>query len=273
MNFPNKFAWPRSTTTTTTTKTLLAKAVAKLLRSQSSSTSLSSSVALPTGGAFISLSSSDIVRAQVGTGEKLVVQAFETAKMNAPAVIFIDEFQALFTERSSSNIGSGRLTSTLLSAMDGCRRWAMADRKVASLPGQGNSGMEQERRIVILAATNTPWMVDRAFLRPGRFDEVVHVDLPGLDERQSILKLQMDRMKTAFSGDAATVKRICTNLAQSTEGFSGADLVALCRSAAVKCLLCGNSHVREQDFMDSRRDDAMASSSPKLVERIKKWHT
>jgi SpoVK/Ycf46/Vps4 family AAA+-type ATPase len=258
---------------TTSTQTLLAKAVAKLLRSQSSSSSPPSSVALTTGGAFISLSSSDIVRAQVGTGEKLVVQAFETAKLNAPSVIFIDEFQALFTERSSSNSGSGRLTSTLLSAMDGCRRWAMADRKVASLPGQDNNDMEQERRIVILAATNTPWMVDKAFLRPGRFDEVVHVDLPDLAERHSILKLQIDRMKTAFSGDATTMERICTSLAQSTEGFSGADLVALCRSAAVKCLLCGQSHVREQDFVDARRDDAIASSSPKLVERITRWHT
>jgi SpoVK/Ycf46/Vps4 family AAA+-type ATPase len=149
----------------------------------------------------------------------------------------------------------------------------MADRQVSSLPGRDNNDMEQERRIVILAATNTPWMVDKAFLRPGRFDEVVHVDLPDLDERESILKLQIGRMKTAFSGDAATMKRICTILAQSTEGFSGADLVALCRSAATKCLICGQSHVREQDFVDARRDDAMATSSPKLVARIKKWHT
>lgn len=197
--------------------------------------------------------------------------------MNAPSVIFIDEFQALFTERNSNNSGSGRLTSTLLSAIDGCRRWAMADRQAASLPEQqnnnsNNSGsMEQERRIVVLAATNTPWMVDKAFLRPGRFDQVVHVELPGMDERRSILKLQIDRMKTDFGADAGKVESLSTNLARSTEGYSGADLVALCRSAAVKCLIQGQCHVREHDFVDAQQNDGMATTNPKLVKRIEQW--
>ena len=86
--------------------------MARLLRSRNASS---------VGGAFVSLSSSDIVRASVGSGEKMVVLAFETAQMNAPSVVFIDEFQALFTERSSG--GSRRLSSTLLQCMDDVKQW------------------------------------------------------------------------------------------------------------------------------------------------------
>lgn len=125
---------------------MLARAVAKILRSQGrgSSTSI--------GGAFVSLSSSDIVHAEVGTSEKMVLSAFQTARANAPSVVFIDEFQALFTERS--NGGSSRLTSTLLQCMDDLKQWGDVDRR-------GKVGDEaNEGRVLVLAATNTPWMID-----------------------------------------------------------------------------------------------------------------
>ena len=154
--------------------------MARLLRSRNASS---------VGGAFVSLSSSDIVRASVGSGEKMVVLAFETAQMNAPSVVFIDEFQALFTERSSggsrrlsstllqcmddvkqwrdvvfidefqalfterSSDGSGRLSSTLQQCKDDVKQWRDADANAAST---GQNVMDRAGRVVVLAATNNP---------------------------------------------------------------------------------------------------------------------
>lgn len=148
-------------------KTLLAKATAQMMQQGKQDARAGQN----TGGLFISLSASDIVRAEVGTSEKLVARAFETARDNAPSVIFIDEFQALFTNRDGAGGGgksSGRLASTLLQCMDDISKWRGADQSIA------NSSTEdfESDRVVILGATNTPWMVDRAFLRSGRFDRV-----------------------------------------------------------------------------------------------------
>ena len=102
-------------------KTLLAKAVAKLLKGPSGQ---KGSGHTSFGGCFLSISSSDIVSAEIGTSEKLLLSAFEFADKNAPAVIFFDEFQALFTDRSRG--GSGKLASTLLQCMDDVKRWSEA---------------------------------------------------------------------------------------------------------------------------------------------------
>ena len=121
-------------------------------------------------GSFISLKASDIVRAEVGKSEKLIVSSFETARKNSPSVVFIDEFQALFTSRDGENTGggksSGRLASTLLQCMDDVTRWRDEDVNISS------DISTKKDRVVILGATNAPWMVDKAFLRPGRFDRV-----------------------------------------------------------------------------------------------------
>ena len=238
-----------------TGKTLLAKAVAKVLRTQNTS---------QVGGAFVSLSSSDIVHAEVGTGEKLLVSAFKTARMNTPSVVFIDEFQALFTDRSSG--GSSRFSSTLLSLLDDVRSWKIADKKaVSSTP----SAHETPLDLVVLAATNTPWMVDKAFLRPGRFDHVVHVGLPDKADRQSIFDLLISQMKTSFTS-SDRIQEFAEHLAQATEGYSGADISVVCRTAAVACLVASEEELTEEHFL-SALDQVKASSSPDLVARIARW--
>jgi SpoVK/Ycf46/Vps4 family AAA+-type ATPase len=238
---------------------LLAKAVAKALRFSDGCTST-------IGGAFISLSCADIVRGEVGVSEKLVVSAFQTARANSPSVIFIDEFQALFTERSSGS--SSRLTTTLLQCMDDVKRWSLVDQK-----GNGVDDMlNNDTRVLVLAATNTPWMIDRAFLRPGRFDRCVLVNLPNLDDRISILRLHTQRMKTSFQSESIErVTSFLTTLAQSTDGFSGADLAALCRAAAIRCLVEQAKLVQENHFFNALDEGLKASSSVSLVKQIEKW--
>jgi SpoVK/Ycf46/Vps4 family AAA+-type ATPase len=243
-----------------TGKTLLAKAVAKIIRCRGRGSSSS------IGGAFISLSSSEIVRAEVGTSEKMVLSAFQTARANAPSVIFIDEFQALFTERTSG--GSGRLSTTLLQCMDDIKQWR-------DLDCRGNASDDDdasnEGRVLVLAATNTPWMVDHAFLRPGRFDRAVHVGLPDADERKSILRIHVGRMRRQFGSSTAKLLTLCDVIAQRTEGFSGADLAALCRASAIRCLVEQSDFVDDRHFFESLDDGLKASSTISLVNKIRVW--
>lgn len=102
----------------------------------------------------------------------MLASTFEIARKKAPSVIFIDEFQALFTSRDKGNgngtKGSGRLASTLLTLMDDITTWRDTNTKVAHNNDQENN----HKRVVVLAATNTPWLIDGAFMRSGRFDRV-----------------------------------------------------------------------------------------------------
>lgn len=236
-----------------TGKTLLAKAVASMLNRNEM---------LNTGGAFISVSTTDVARAEIGTGEKLLVSAFQTARLNAPAVVFIDEFQALFTDRNNSR--SGKLTSTLMALMDDCAGWANLEREV-----NGNQ-IVHNKRVIVLAATNTPWMVDVAFMRTGRFDRIVHVGLPDLNDRFSILKILLGHMKISFATKSNFFVSFCQHLATETEGYSGADLSALCRSAAILSLVEGYECVDASHFEKSLKG-SRPSSDDALVQRLKQW--
>ena len=246
-----------------TGKTLLAKAVSRLLKTQGRTLS-------SIGGAFISLQASEIVRGEVGNSEKMLVATFETARANAPSVIFIDEFQALFTERSGS--GSGKLASTLLQCMDDVCRWREADDDANPTPFiEQDVEMTESSRVVVMGATNTPWMIDKAFLRAGRFDRTVHVGLPTQDERISILRVHVGRMKLV-SSEGPYADKICVELAARCNGFSGADLAALCRAAAVRCLAeCGKTGKIESRHFHDACDGFVSSCAPQLVQRLAAW--
>ena len=254
-----------------TGKTLLAKAVANLLRSSSNTRPFSEESA---GGAFVSIKSSDVVRAEVGSGEKLVVEAFETAHMNAPSVVFIDEFQALFTDRNAG--GSSRMTTALLECMEDVRKWAQLDQMSQQLTDQSSPLRTKHghNRVVVLAATNTPWLIDKAFLRPGRFDRAVYVGLPDAHEREAIFQLYIGRMKSHLGAgaDARALESVCQELASQTKGYSGADLAAVCKAAAVRCLQdkCVDG-VTTQHFFSALANDVGPSSDPESVRKIEQW--
>ena len=227
-----------------TGKTMLARAIV-------------SSMTSSTEDRFISLNASQIVQSTIGSSEKLVAHTFERARKIAPSVIFIDEFQALFTNRGSGS--SGRLTSTLLQCMDDLSKW-----RQASLQANPN---EDDRRIVVLAATNTPWMVDSAFLRYGRFDRIVHVGLPDEPEREHIFQIHLDRMRLDGSS-----KELSRDLANRCSGYSGADISALCRSAAIACLHdnCNHKGVSKKHFLQAQKDFS-PSNSPQAIDRLRQW--
>ena len=177
---------------------------------------------------FFSLSGSDFVEMFVGVGASRVRDLFRQAKEKAPAIIFIDEIDAIGRARGSKNSFNSNderenTLNQLLTEMDGFG---------------SNSG------IIILAATNRVEILDQALLRPGRFDRQIHLDLPELSERVAIFKVHLAPLKLAEGLDIEF-------LARQTPGFSGADIANVCNEAALIAARHNSSHVSIQDFLDA----------------------
>ena len=178
---------------------------------------------------FFSMSGSDFVEMFVGVGASRVRDLFRQAKEKAPAIIFIDEIDAVGRARGRNNMmggGNDERESTLnqlLTEMDGFG---------------SNSG------VIILAATNRADVLDAALLRAGRFDRQIHVELPDLQERKEIFGVHLAPIKIDKSLDI-------NFLAKQTPGFSGADIANVCNEAALIAARNDHSKVTKQDFMDA----------------------
>lgn len=172
-------------------------------------TLLAKAVAGEAGVPFFSISGSDFVEMFVGVGASRVRDLFEQAKKNAPCIVFIDEIDAVARQRSGMSGGGNdereQTLNQLLVEMDGF---------------QMNSG------VIIIAATNRPDVLDKALLRPGRFDRKVVVDVPDMTGRHDILKVHARGKPVSEDVDLET-------LAKRTPGFSGADLSNLINEAAI----------------------------------------
>ena len=172
-------------------------------------TLLARAVAGEAGVQFLSISGSDFVEMYVGVGASRVRDLFDQAKKMAPAIIFIDEIDAVGRKRGSG-LGGGhdekeQTLNQLLVEMDGFAR---------------------TEGIIVLAATNRPDILDPALLRPGRFDRQIHVGLPDVKGREEILRVHARNKKLDGSVDLKTVARV-------TPGFTGADLSNLLNEAAI----------------------------------------
>lgn len=191
-------------------------------------TLLAKAVAGEAGVPFFSMSGSDFVEMFVGVGASRVRDTFAKAKEKAPAILFIDEIDAIGRARSK-NPGFGgndereNTLNALLTEMDGFGT---------------NSG------VIILAATNRVDMLDKALLRAGRFDRQIHVDLPDLPERKEIFKVHLRPLKVDNTLDIDL-------LARQTPGFSGADIANVCNEAALIAARHDSKVVGKQDFLDA----------------------
>jgi len=194
-----------------TGKTLLAKAVA-------------GEAEVP----FFSMSGSDFVEMFVGVGASRVRDLFRQAKEKSPCIVFIDEIDAVGRARGRNlNTGSNdereNTLNQLLTEMDGFG---------------SNSG------VIILAATNRADVLDKALLRPGRFDRQIMVDLPDVHDRQAIFNVHLRSVKIDESVNVEF-------LARQTPGFSGADIANVCNEAALIAARKNKMFVQKQDFLDA----------------------
>jgi ATP-dependent metalloprotease FtsH len=177
---------------------------------------------------FFSLSGSDFVEMFVGVGASRVRDLFKQAKEKAPAIIFIDEIDA---------IGRARGRSVSMGAND--ERENTLNQLLTELDGFGtNSG------VILIGATNRADVLDRALMRPGRFDRQIFVDMPDLNEREEILRVHLKPLKLDVTVDVSF-------LARQTPGFSGADLANICNEAALIAARKKKTSVDKQDFLDA----------------------
>ena len=194
-----------------TGKTLLAKAVAGEAK-------------VP----FFSLSGSDFVEMFVGVGASRVRDLFKQAKDKAPAIIFIDEIDAIGRARGKSNFtGSNDERENTLNQL------------LTEMDGFGTS-----TNVIILAATNRADVLDKALMRAGRFDRQIYVDLPDVRERKEIFNVHLKPLKTVKTLDIDF-------LAKQTPGFSGADIANVCNEAALIAARKNKKSVGKQDFLDA----------------------
>jgi cell division protease FtsH len=153
---------------------------------------------------------------------------FKQAKEKSPCIIFIDEIDAIGRARGKSNFTGGNderenTLNQLLTEMD---------------------GFGTNEHVIVMAATNRADILDRALMRAGRFDRIIYVDLPELNEREDIFKVHLKGIKTDDSVDI-------TLLSKQTPGFSGADIANVCNEAALIAARKGNKVVGKQDFLDA----------------------
>ena len=176
---------------------------------------------------FISIKGPELISKWVGESEKAIREIFKKAKQSAPSIIFLDEFESIAGMRSSNSQSGGsdvanRVVNQLLASMDG----------VESLDG-----------VIIVAATNRPEMIDPALLRSGRFERVLHVPPPDRQAREVIMDIHSSGMPIS--------KFSMKDVLGGMDGFTGADIEAVCREAALIAMRANKKKVTKSHFEDA----------------------
>ncbi|AHB64892.1 peptidase [Haloarcula hispanica N601] len=204
-------------------------------------TMLAKAVANETDATFIKMAGSELVRKFIGEGARLVRDLFELAAEREPAIIFIDEIDAIAAKRTESKTSGDaevqRTMMQLLSEMD---------------------GFDERGEIRIIAATNRFDMLDRAILRPGRFDRLIEVPNPDVEGRERILEIHTQEMNLDDDVDLGA-------FATETDGLSGAELASLATEAGMFAIRDGRTTVKQSDLHDAYEKieaDDDASSVP-----------
>ena len=207
-------------------------------------TMLSKAVATESKANFISVKGSEILSKWFGESERKITEIFKKAKQASPCIIFFDEIDAIAPMRGSA-AGEPRvverMVNTLLSEMD---------------------GLEELRGVVVIGATNRPDLIDAALLRPGRFDEVVLVPPPDEKARFEILKVHTKGM--ALNDNVNVL-----DLSKKTEGYSGADIEALCRKAGVIAL---HENIKIEKVSKKHFEAALSKINPSTTPRTKEYY-
>jgi len=198
---------------------------------------------------FFSISGSEFVEMYVGMGAARVRDLFKEAQAKAPCIVFIDEIDTIGKSRNSGGLGGNdereQTLNQLLTEMD---------------------GFSPDKGVVILAATNRPETLDKALLRPGRFDRRIPVELPDLQGRESILRVHAKKVKMAGDVDFNMIAR-------ATSGASGADLANIINEAALRAVRMGRAEIIQSDLEESvevviagyQRKNAVISMKDKLT--------
>ncbi|XP_058945749.2 ATPase family gene 2 protein homolog A isoform X1 [Pocillopora verrucosa] len=214
-----------------------------------SKTLVARALATESGLNFLAVKGPELFSKWVGESEKAVRQVFQKARAAAPSIVFFDEIDALAARRGSGGDDGGssvsdRVLTQLLTELD---------------------GVETLKDVVMVAATNCPDMIDKALLRPGRIDRIVYVPLPDKNAREEIFKIHLN--DTPLGDDV-----VMGDLAENTEMFSGAEITALCREAALMAL---QEDIESNEVLRRHFDEAFRAVKPRtsreLIEMYRKY--
>ncbi len=207
-------------------------------------TLIAKAVATESGANFIAVKGPELLSKWVGESEKAVRQIFRKARQTAPSIIFFDEIDALTSSRNASQSSEvlSSVINQILSEMD---------------------GIEDLNNVIILAASNRPDLIDAALLRNGRFDRLIYIGEPDAAERKAILTVQTKNMPLEVANRSKFLERI----AAETKWFTGADLNALIREAAIIALHNGRKTVSEADFVA-----AIPAVHPTMTPRVREYY-
>ena len=204
-------------------------------------TLLARAIAGEAGVPFFAISGSDFVEMFVGVGASRVRDMFEQAKKNAPCIVFIDEIDAVGRQRGSGMGGGNdereQTLNQLLVEMD---------------------GFESNEGVILLAATNRADVLDKALLRPGRFDRQIHVPLPDINGRKKVLEIHAQKIPLGPDVDLRIIAR-------GSPGFSGADLANLVNEAALTAARTGKRFVTMEDFEFAKDKVMMGAERRSMV--------
>ncbi|MGC9434694.1 MAG: proteasome-activating nucleotidase [Methanomicrobiales archaeon] len=190
-------------------------------------TLLARAVAHQTNATFLRVVGSELVQKYIGEGARLVRELFELARQQSPAIVFIDEIDAIGTSRSdSSTSGDREVQRTLMQLL------------------AGMDGFDRRGDVKIVGATNRIDILDRALLRPGRFDRIIEIPLPDIEGRLGILKIHTREMNLHPDVDLATIATL-------TEEKNGADLRAICMEAGMFAIRADHESIRQEDFLSA----------------------
>ncbi|OYT43213.1 MAG: hypothetical protein B6U88_01575 [Candidatus Aenigmarchaeota archaeon ex4484_56] len=209
-------------------------------------TLLAKAVATESGANFISVKGPELLSKWVGESEKKLREIFRRAKQTAPSIIFFDEIDALTRTRGTS-------------------RTEVADTIVSQLLTELN-GIEELEGVVVIAATNRPDIIDPSLLRPGRFDR--HILVPKPDEKARLQILKIHTKKMPLSKDVNLEE-----IAKKTDGYSGADLEALCKEAAILALKVNIEKSKEINEVSKKHfEEVMKNMRPSIPDKLNKWY-
>ncbi|XP_043401427.1 ATPase family protein 2 homolog isoform X1 [Chelonia mydas] len=209
-----------------------------------SKTMIAKALANESGLNFLAVKGPELMNKYVGESEQAVREIFRKARAVSPSVLFFDEIDALAVERGRSS-GAGNV----------------ADRVLAQLLTEMD-GIEQLKDVTILAATNRPDMIDKALMRPGRIDSIIYVPLPDTKTRREIFKLQFRSMPIS--------DEVCLEeLVLQTQKYSGAEITAVCREAA---LLALQEDIQAKCIMGRHFQHALSIVTPRIPESLRQFY-
>lgn len=200
-------------------------------------------LATEAGVNFLAVKGAELISMYVGESEKATREVFRKARQASPSIIFFDEIDAIASRgRTGSDLN---VLTTLLNEMD---------------------GFEELKNVLVVAATNKPQSIDAALMRPGRFDNAFYIGPPDEDTRREIFEKRFQKVDVADG-----VREQISEYARLTEGFSGAEVVAICQAAGEKAFDCDREHITEGDVLDAIARTPKSITS-EMLEEYERWN-